>query len=869
MPCPDLEHLEAFRTGSLAARDADALGEHLASCAHCRTTLIELKEHDALLDSLSKVLDEPLDADEPAAPLPSIEGYEIHGELHRGGQGIIYAAQQLSTNRPVAIKLLLHGAYASRRQQFRFEREIELASSLQHPQIVTVFDRGATDDGRHYFVMELVAGRPLDRFIAERTPPLRDRAELFTTLCDTIQHAHQRGVIHRDLKPANVIVDEHARPHVLDFGLAKSAATTMEDTAGEANSMRTIAGEFMGTIAYASPEQLGRDPDRIDVRTDVYALGVMLYEALTATMPHPMDLPLPAIMERIIDHDPPRPSSINRAIDTDLEIITLKAIARDPARRYQSVGALRDDLQRWRDGKPIMARADSSLYLLRNAVRRHRVPVAAACVVFVALVAALVLVSGALDQARSDRFIADQRLVEVAAAEQRAREQAEHTEAINRFLIDMISSADPRNEGREVLVVDLIDRAAEDLDERYEAQPGLRSDLRGTIAGTYYSLGRLTDAERFFETQLAELRALPNAEERETLRATMRLARVRADLGRHEEAESMIRATIERQAELLGEDHRHTNDSRSVLVGILHTMARYDEALNLAIRVHETRRGELGPSHEGTLEAASQLALVLQETGRYADSIPLTEANIAQRRAVQRADHPDLLSDLNTLALNHMYLGRMDAAEPLLREAAEAQVRLLGDEHPATFATRQNLAWVIKSQGHHAEAAELYEQLLGIMEGVFGAAHPNTLVTLGNYASTLRDLGEYERAERSFRRAFELQRDSLGEEHPDAMVTLNNIANIMRLQGQHAEALEVYRRVEQTLARTLPADHWFLGVNVAMQGECLVELGDTTEGERLLREGHARVTAKLGPDHPHAKGIAFSIRRVEANHAAD
>ncbi len=299
----------------------------------------------------------------------TIEGYQIVQELPAGGQAVVYKALHKATRSKVALKVLLPSLTASTKARRYFRQEVELAASLNHPNIVAIRDSGVTH-GQYYFAMEYIHGQPLDRYVQGKVLSVKEKMILFHKICDAMSHAHQRGVIHRDLKPSNILVDERHEPHVLDFGLAKTAAglsAVSEDTV-----MPTMTGHIMGTVAYMSPEQAAGRSDLIDVRTDVYSLGVVLYQMFTGRFPYDISGAVIEALKNIQQADPVRPRQIISRFDSDIEAIILKCLAKDRDQRYSSSAGLRDDVQRWLEGLPIVAKSVSSIYLLRKIVARHR-----------------------------------------------------------------------------------------------------------------------------------------------------------------------------------------------------------------------------------------------------------------------------------------------------------------------------------------------------------------------------------------------------------------------------------------------------------------------------------------------------------------
>lgn len=394
--CPEPARIELYILGDTAGDDTAELKAHIDTCDTCTDTFKELE----LLFEL-KTLFNSSKSPTAAAPLSiidSIPGYSGLSEIQRGGQGVVFRAIQEDTRRTVAIKLLLNGAFATERQRSRFIREIELAASLRHPNIVTVHDSGVCD-GYQYCVMEFVDGVRFDEFVQNHQPHerSRDRTRRILRLCQTVAaavgHAHANGIIHRDLKPANILVDENEQPHILDFGLAR-----LDDGEGA-----TQSGEFLGTLKYASPEQASAQPDQMDIRTDVYSLGVLFYEALVGELPYDVDGSLDRVIVNIREADPIRPSRLVPGFNAELATIVLKALSKEKGRRYQSADELSRDIGRYLAGDPIDAQRDRPLYLAKKLISRYRYAVATAAFVFAVVCTALVVSVVLLRRASDDR----------------------------------------------------------------------------------------------------------------------------------------------------------------------------------------------------------------------------------------------------------------------------------------------------------------------------------------------------------------------------------------------------------------------------------------------------------------------------------
>ncbi|MBN1347388.1 MAG: protein kinase [Phycisphaerae bacterium] len=431
--CLSLEELERIASGQEDGPGRDLAG-HLEECASCRERLDDVRRNlqlfDAYLASDSDFLQRSLrttpcesesgngasDLGEPTGALPVIDGYELLEEIHRGAQGAVYKAVQTSTKRTVGIKVLLHGLYASHRQKRRFEREIDLVAELEHPNIVRLYDSGRAN-GRHYFVMHYIEGLPLCDYMTVSRPGVEKTLILFVKICQAVAYAHARGILHRDLKPSNILVSSAGEPYILDFGLAKPIDATITGP----DSLTTRPGEFFGTLAYASPEQASCNPDAVDTRSDVYALGVILYELLTGRGPYPTTGSMSEVLRHIEETEPARASHHNARVSSELDTIIRKALEKDPDRRYQSVHAFAADIERYLDGRPILAKPPSSLYTFRKLISRHKGITALTATLLVSLMgfAAVTTVYARLFLRQRDRAV---------SAERRARAEAEALE---------------------------------------------------------------------------------------------------------------------------------------------------------------------------------------------------------------------------------------------------------------------------------------------------------------------------------------------------------------------------------------------------------------------------------------------------------
>ena len=769
-------------------------------------------------------------------------GYELGEIIGRGASGVVYRAVQTSTGREVAIKVLMQGTFESHSEEARFEREAHILAQLKHPNIVTVYDTGWSS-GRFFLVMDYVRGQQLDQWLRRASPTLEEKVRMFEAIAETVHAAHLRGVIHRDLKPRNIRIDERGEPHLLDFGLAKvldSSGEGATDIPGTYAHSMTMTGQFVGSLPWASPEQAEGAPQKIDIRTDVYSLGVIFYQALTGLFPYTVVGNIRDVIDRILTAAPTKLRTIRAELDEEIEIIVLTCLSKERDRRYQSAGELAQDLRHWLADEPIAAKRDSGLYILRRAIHHHRL--------VAGIFSAFVLFTVVFGVAMSILY----------GETQREGERSRRTLA---FLQDTLFQASSHRLGSDATVTDLLDQASPRIRQQFSEEPAIEAALQYTVGNAYQSLWRHGNAIPHLKRSLALCREAFGSDHPDTLKSMIQLAIGLAEV----------------------------RDGASVPL--------FEEALVISRNMHGNRH----PMVAEVLGGLAYAKWTSLQPPRWEEAEALYQQSIAMFREFRDRQNPAFPRTLTGYGFMLSDRNENVKAEIQLREASELSERFLGNMHQYTLESLMGLSDVLVDLDRLDEAQEVLDKLYPLVERQLGARVMPSILRRTVYLQMARR--QYEDAERTLFEIQAAVCNRLVGERAEHSEQLNKLATKLRegagrrgadevfIEGldatqalipdalESARALLAMGMIRHNQVRYASAEMFLRRCRVSLDeikapthvlrmraartlAASLRNLGREEEAESLLRDTLAALQQSLGPEDHLSRQVANDLHLI-------
>jgi serine/threonine protein kinase/Tfp pilus assembly protein PilF len=862
-----------------------------------RSVELLLRAHDKaggfLADSPAPV---GVTVDQPITECPGtvIGPYKLIEPIGEGGMGTVWMAQQQEpVRRFVAVKLIKAGM-DSKQVVARFEAERQALALMDHANIAKVLDGGTTSAGRPYFVMDLVKGVPITRYCDEHHLTPRQRLELFVPVCQAIQHAHQKGIIHRDLKPSNVLIalyDGRPVPRVIDFGVAKATGQALTD-----KTLVTGFGAIVGTLEYMSPEQAEINQLDIDTRSDIYSLGVLLYELLAGSPPFcRKELEKVGVLEmlRVIREEEPskpstklstaeglptlaanrgtEPAKLTKLVRGELDWIVMKALEKNRNRRYDTANAFAADVQRYLHDEPVLACPPSAWYRCRKFARRHRGAVLAASLIVLTLLGGIVGTTIGLLHARASAeaerlaradAVAKKTEAEKAATSERTARQAEAAErqkakaaeadskAFAEFLDNHVLAA-TRPEGVQlgvgvnVTMAEALAKADPKIAEVFAGRPKAEALARHALGVTWRNLGHYPEAERDLEQALELRREALGPDDPDTLNTMNSLGLTHLAAGHLDRAVSLLEQAVAKYKAKLGPDDHGTLVSMNNLALAYQALGQVDKALPLFEDLLAKRQAKSGPDDPETLQTMNNLGSACYDARQLDKALSLWEQTLEKRKAKLGPDHPHTLESMNNLAAVYFASGQPAKALPLLEQTLEKRKAKLGPDHPHTLESMNNLANAYMKTRQLDKAVPLLEQTLEKMKAKVGPDHPDTLQSLDSLAHAYHDSGQKAKALPLFEQTLAMRKAKLGPAHFRTLQSLGQLG-LAYVEAQcYAEAEPLLAQWVAQQRPKLPADDVNLGFHLMLLGDCQVQQEKHVEAEKTLREGLAIYQKKL------------------------
>lgn len=812
-----------------------ACGDDVALLADISAMLEEDARGASLLDrGMADVAHEMLAGGEAGA-IPSRQDfgrYTIKKMIGEGGMGVVFLAERSDLGSLVAIKIL-RDAWVSPVRRERFASEQRTLAQLNHPSIARLYDADTLADGTPWFAMEYVEGTYLTAYCSRNTCSITERLQLFRAVCEAVQYAHQQAIIHRDLKPSNILVRSDGSVRLLDFGIAKQIETV------EASAERTMTGLRLMTPAYAAPEQISGD--RIGIQTDVYSLGVILYELLAGRLPFDLSTKTPGEAEAMIMGQTPKsPSEVSHQSATnsfgvgsaaweDLDVLCLTAMHKDPSRRYQSVEALIRDVDHYLKAEPLEARPDSMRYRLGKFVRRNRASVVAGATVATVIIGLVIFFTLRLTRARNE-----------AVAE------AARTQRIQRFTLNLFQGGDESvGPADDLRVVTLLDRGVQEA-RALDSEPAMQAELYQTLGGIYKNLGKLDQADNLLRTSLEQRKRIFGPEHWAVAESLVTLGLLRDAQAQYEEAETLVRDGLAMSERNLPANHPTLAKATSTLGKVLEDRGEYDKAIQVLERA-VTLQSAPGASTADLGASLSELANCHFYAGHYDISEALNQRALKIDRQLYGERHPNVANDLINLGAIQQEKGNPVESERYYRQALDVIVAFYGKDHQETASAQTMLGRSLVSQNRLNEAGELLRAAVDIQEKVYGKVHPRVASALNELGRVAMQSGKYDEAEVDFRRMASIYRSVYSNKHYYIGIALSNLGSVSTERKRYAEAERYLRDAIAMFEQTLPAGHLNFGISRVKLGRVLLREHRYHEAETESRTGLDILSKQASP----------------------
>ena len=776
--------------------------------------------------------------DVPRLDMPlagSFDGFELHEEIGRGAMAVVYRATQRTTKREVAIKVMSDGPFSGPHDRMRFEQEARILGQLRHPNVVAVHSTGVAAD-HFYIVMDYINGAALDAHVASENAAVHSQLELFAKICDGVSAAHLQGIIHRDLKPSNIRVDRDGQPHVLDFGLAKTESGNVSGTLSALE--MTMTGQFVGSLPWASPEQAEGSSTQIDLRTDVYSLGVILFQMLTRRFPYAVVGNIRDIIDNIIQAEPTRPRSLSVQIDDDIETIVLKSLAKDRDRRYQSAAELARDVRHYLSGEPIEAKRDSGWYVLGKMIRRHKTSVAMAGTLL-----ALLIAFGAT----------------MSVMYGRAERQAVRAQQTLSFLQDMLFEASSQRLGPDATLMQVLDAASGRMATEFPDQPEIEAAVQYTIGHAYETIWKKEDAIQHLQASVDLYTKTLGRSHPDTLRSIVHLGMILAEM-RDPRSVELQEEALSTRRKLYGEDHVLIANSKNELAFALWTTPRprqWERAERLYQEALQLFRRHLGNEHADIARSLQAFANMKVALGRHEEAIALYEESLGMSRKLLGPHHQFVTECMGGYANALQHLKRFGEAEAILHELLIIMPERFGKNWiPSLYRRMANLHL---SRGDLVATRQWEDRAMEVACRQTAQADPESSDRLNRLADAFvdsrgDDLPPYREALLAI-----AQRSNDPGEVAESFL---DISDLLTRLDRPAEA-ELLLRQSLAAFAEFPRENRVYSAYVAgLLGECLTSQGKFAEAEKLLLESHDELHAELTQISPAARGARVRLANL-------